>query len=80
MKGHGTTKIIANNLHAGLPEVFERHRFGSHPKMCWKCQKDKSPIGGHIKTQPGLMKFICKDCMDAKTKANETNKSDSQAG
>jgi hypothetical protein len=72
MKGQGATKVIANNLHAGLPDVFERQRFATRFKMCWKCQKNKSPIGGHIKTYPGLMKFICKDCMDAKAKTSES--------
>jgi len=39
-------------------------------KMCWKCQKDKTPYGGYLRITAGLHKFICKDCMDAKEKAN----------
>jgi hypothetical protein len=43
-------------------------------ELCWKCQKDKSTVGGHIKMfAGGPMKFICKECMDKKKeKVDET--------
>jgi hypothetical protein len=35
--------------------------------MCWKCQKDKTTTGGHIKTfTGGPMKFVCKECVEAR--------------
>lgn len=61
--------IIAENLRAGLPSQFVNQTMSSKKKMCWKCQKDKTTSGGHIKAfTGGPMKFICKECMDAKRK------------
>lgn len=37
-------------------------------KLCWKCQKDKPVAGGYLRIQPGLHKFICKQCCEAKEK------------
>lgn len=37
-------------------------------KICWKCQKDKHVVGGYLRIQPGLHKFICKQCCEAKEK------------
>ena len=69
MRGNGFRNIIGDNLRAVNPLLDAKQRMNSAPKMCWKCQKSKSTVGGHIKTYPGLMKFICKDCMDARAEA-----------
>lgn len=45
-------------------------------KLCWKCQKDKSTYGGFLKIQPGLHKFICKECCDAKKAKDESSSGD----
>lgn len=69
MRGQRFKSIVAENLHAALPHAFSEQRFNTKKKMCWKCQKDKSPVGGHIKIfTGGPMKFICKECMDEKAK------------
>ena len=69
MWGNGIGNIVADNLNAVNPLINVKQRMNKAPKMCWKCQKSKSTIGGHIKMYPGLMKFICKDCMDARAEA-----------
>jgi hypothetical protein len=66
MRGTGYRNAVAENLTTVLPLIHEAKKFGGKWKMCWSCQRDKSPVGGHIKVVPGLMKFICKDCMDKK--------------
>jgi hypothetical protein len=67
MKGHGYKSIVAENLHAALPHSFAQQTMSTKKRMCWKCQKDKSATGGHIKTfAGGPMKFICKECIEAK--------------
>lgn len=71
MRGNGATHILAQNLKAANTHLDSERELHRRPKMCWKCQKDKSVIGGHVKMQVGLFKFICKDCMDAK-KLKET--------
>jgi hypothetical protein len=71
MRGQGAKNVVAENLNAGLPDVFLKQIRSRKKQMCWKCQKDKSTIGGHIKTWAGgPMKFICKECIDAKSKEN----------
>jgi hypothetical protein len=71
MRGHGFNHIVSQNLKAVNPHLASERKLHRKPKTCWKCQKDKSVIGGHVKMQAGLFKFICKDCMDAK-KLKET--------
>lgn len=66
MKGQGTYNVLAQNLMASNLHSNTQKMFNRKPKMCWKCQKDKPTLGGYIKAQAGLFKFICKDCIDAK--------------
>jgi len=67
MRGQRVKSIVAENLMAVNPGLTSKMAMDAKKKMCWKCQQDKSPIGGHIKTfKGGPMKFICKECMDAK--------------
>ncbi len=72
MRGNGGIRLIADNLNAVNPLLEARYAMNRKPKLCWKCQKLKSPTGGYLRLYPGLMKFICKDCMDAKAKAKES--------
>jgi hypothetical protein len=71
MRGNGATHMLAQNLKAVNTHLDSQRELHGKPKMCWKCQKDKSTRGGYVKAQAGLFKFICKDCMDAK-KLKET--------
>lgn len=72
MRGQKAKSIVAENLHAALPVLFANQVMANKKRMCWKCQKDKQTYGGHIKTfAGGPMKFICKDCMDAKANKNK---------
>jgi hypothetical protein len=49
-----------------LSAKTENERFmHSRPQMCLRCQKDKYLKGGSIK-------FICKDCLDAKQQEKNT--------
>ena len=67
MRGNGRRGVIAENLTAF--NGYHLHQMNTSKKfrMCWKCQKDKSTKGGHIKLfTGGTAKFICKECMDAK--------------
>ena len=70
MRGTGNRSVVAENLSASFAKSDHEKWMRKQWKMCWKCQKDKSPIGGYLRFMPGLHKFICKDCMDAKEKAN----------
>jgi len=70
MRGAGNRSVVAENLAASFAKRDHEKWMRKQWKMCWKCQKDKSPIGGYLRFMPGLYKFICKDCMDAKEKAN----------
>ncbi len=70
MRGTGNRNVVAENLSASFAKMRHEKWMRSQRKMCWKCQKDKSPIGGYLRFMAGLHKFICKDCMDAKEKAN----------
>lgn len=71
MRGKGQRGIIAENLTA-LYGLMEHKQKTKHAlRMCWRCQKDKPTMGGHIKTfTGGTMKFICKACMDEKQAAS----------
>ena len=67
MRGQKVKSIVAENLMAANPELTNQKAMNVRKKLCWKCQQEKSPVGGHIKTfKGGPMKFICKQCMDAK--------------
>ena len=70
MRGTGNRSVVAENLAASFAKMRHEKWMRSQFKMCWKCQKDKSPVGGYLRFAAGLHKFICKDCMDAKEKAN----------
>ena len=68
MRGLGARNIVAENLHAATPHQDTKKDMARRLRMCWKCQKDKSTFGGHLKTWlGGPMKFICKECVEAKT-------------
>lgn len=69
MRGSGYGRVIAENVNAVTPLTTMKKQLGRAKRMCWKCQQDKHTTGGHIKAiKDGPMKFICKDCMDAKAK------------
>ncbi len=71
MRGQRFKSIIGENLMAVNPDLTNSLAMSVRKKLCWKCQQDKSPIGGHIKTfKGGPMKFVCKDCMDARKAAS----------
>jgi len=71
MRGQGRISIVASNIAALRAQQRNEKRMSQKWKMCWKCQKDKSPNGGFLRITAGLHKFICKDCMDAKQKKLE---------
>lgn len=71
MRGNGGIRLIADNLNAVNPLLEAKYAMNRKPRLCWKCQKPKQTKGGHITMYPGLLKFICKECMDAKAKAKE---------
>jgi hypothetical protein len=70
MRGTGVGNVVAQNMAASSAKRSHEKWMRSQFMMCWICQKDKSPIGGYLRFAAGLHKFICKDCMDAKEKAN----------
>lgn len=73
MRGQKYKSIVAENIHAILPLSFAKQTMSGKKRMCWKCQKDKSTVGGNIKTfAGGPMKFVCKDCIEAKLKEKNT--------
>lgn len=74
MRGNGAKNIVGENLMAVNPELGNKYGMAVRKKMCWKCQQEKSPAGGHIKTfKGGPMKFICKGCVEAKQLKDKTN-------
>jgi hypothetical protein len=75
MKGHGFKNIVAENLRATSAFRNNNQRTHTKPKLCWRCQKEKLPAGGHISTYAGgPLKFICKECMETmKAKIEEKN-------
>lgn len=60
--------IIASNLTATKDALNLQRNMNRRWKLCWACQKDKSPLGGHLSLRPGLAKFVCKDCVERKEK------------
>jgi hypothetical protein len=75
MRGKAHKHILAENIVAMSAKKSFGRWVDSQKKLCWKCQKDKSTIGGTVTAMDGfggkLRKFICKDCIDAKAKQNE---------
>ena len=57
-------------------ELIATRAWTHKKKTCWKCQKEKSPIGGFTRILPGFFKFVCKDCCDAKKAKDETSNRD----
>jgi hypothetical protein len=80
MRGYGFGNILAGNIEAFKAQQRNESRMNSRWRMCWKCQKDKSPYGGSIKVMDGfggrLQRFICRDCIEAKLKQLEEKKND----
>ena len=66
MIGQKYKSILAENLNSAMPNVHTKKHFARTKKCCWKCQQDKSVIGGEMKVVPGLMKFVCKECVEAR--------------
>ena len=67
MRGTGYENVLATNIAVTKDLIAANKSMSKKPRMCWKCQKDKSTVGGHIKMfAGGPMKFICKECMDKK--------------
>ena len=67
MRGQSAVKILAENFVATRPDEATKKWMSKRPHMCWKCQKDKSALGGHLKMWAGgPMKFICRDCLEEK--------------
>jgi hypothetical protein len=66
MRGAGYRNTVAENLTTVNPMLSVNKHLATRWKLCWKCQQNKSTAGGRLKIVPGLMQFICKDCMDKK--------------
>lgn len=54
-------------------ELIAKRAWTGKKKLCWKCQKEKTPFGGHQTITSGFYKFICKECCDAKKAKNESS-------
>jgi hypothetical protein len=52
-------------------ELFVKRSWTNKKKTCWKCQKEKQILGGHLKVAPNFFKFICKECCDLKKQQQE---------
>jgi hypothetical protein len=71
MRGHGLRNILSENIWATIAHTNFYRSTGQKKRMCWKCQKDKTTAGGHIKTfKGGPMKFVCKECVEARKEKN----------
>lgn len=69
MRGSGLRNLIADNVSAVNSHLNTVQMMNTRPKMCWRCQKDKQTKGGKITMfAGGPMKFICKECVEAKAK------------
>ena len=74
MRGHGVRGILSENIRAMSPHTSANQSMSQKPRMCWKCQKDKTTIGGHLKMfTGGPMKFICKECIEARKEKTHDN-------
>lgn len=68
MKWATAKNIVAENIFATTPELNHKRAMYKR-KLCWKCQKEKFTAGGYIKMfTDGPVKFVCKDCLEAKLK------------
>jgi len=80
MRGYGNKHVLAENSTALAPQQRYERWASRRWRLCWKCQKDKSPYGGSIKNMDGfggrLQRFICKDCIEAELKQLEEKKND----
>ena len=47
MRGNGNKSVVAENLKAAMPFVNANRNMSRNKRMCWRCQKDKSTVGGH---------------------------------
>jgi hypothetical protein len=66
MRGNGFKNVVAENLRTTSALRSNQKQMNYRRKLCWRCQKDQHVFGGSIKIYPGgLMKFICKDCLQA---------------
>lgn len=63
-------------LAAKSEELFVKRNWVNKKKLCWKCQKEKSMVGGFIRAAPGFFKFVCKECCDAKKAKDESSNRD----
>ncbi len=67
MNGRTTKSVVAENMRAALPNIQVRKKMAAQKKMCWSCQNEKSTAGGLLKMfTGGPLKFVCKDCVDAR--------------
>ena len=69
-KGGGTFKPMAQGTTV-LNTNRETNKWMSNQKqLCWKCQKDSIPERGcELQLRIGLKKYICKPCVDSRSKA-----------
>jgi len=59
MMAQGT--VVANTINQEKIWMYTRG------KMCWTCQKESAPQKGCIMNmKTGLMKYVCKPCVDAR--------------
>jgi len=70
MRGKSVRNYVAENIIASNPHQALMHRTNKW-KTCWRCQKDKPTVGGHLDIRSGLHKFVCADCMAEKKARNE---------
>lgn len=61
--------ILHENQKALSPLMKAEQSWRNKSALCWKCQQEKPRKGGFMRIMPGLQKFVCKDCVDAKKEA-----------
>jgi hypothetical protein len=66
MRGQSGFNVMASNINATRAMLSLKAGQNKKWKLCWGCQKEKPSQGSHISMQPGLFKFVCKDCLDAR--------------
>lgn len=64
-----TKNILRENQEALSPLMKAEQSWSNKSSLCWKCQQEKPRKGGLLRIMPGLQKFVCKDCVDAKKEA-----------
>ncbi len=60
---------VQQNISANKAHDATKRWMNGKPQMCWKCQKDKSTLGGSLKFFGSVRRFICKECVEAKQQA-----------